>query len=92
MSYVILRTTQFRKDCKLMEKRGKNLQNLESVLQILAEGGTLPPEKRDHALVGNFAGFRECHIAPDWLLIYCIRQNQLVLVCARTGTHCDLLE
>ena len=90
MSYEIIRTTQFRKDFKLMRKRGKDKQKLEAVLRILADGHELPPENHDHALSGNYAGFRECHIEPDWLLIYCYRHNLLVLVCSRTGTHSDL--
>lgn len=90
MSYEILRTTQFRMDCKRMLKRGRDLQDLVEVLRVLANGEILPLGKRDHALTGNYAGFRECHIAPDWLLVYCIQENQLVLVCARTGTHSDL--
>ena len=90
MSYEIIRTTQFRKDYKLMMKRGKDKQKLEEVLRILADGGEPPPEKRDHALTGEYTGFRECHIEPDWLLIYCYRHDQLVLVCSRTGTHSDL--
>ena len=90
MSYEIIRTTQFRKDYKLMMKRGKDKQKLEEVLRILADGGELPPEKRDHALTSEYTGFRECHIEPDWLLIYCYRHGQLVLVCSRTGTHSDL--
>ena len=90
MSFEIVRTSQFRKDYKLMMKRGKDKQKLEDVLRILAEGGQLPPEKRDHVLFGDYAGFRECHIEPDWLLIYCYLNSQLVLVCSRTGTHSDL--
>ena len=90
MSYVIIRTAQFRKDFKQMVKRGKDKQKLEEVLHILADGGELPAEKRDHALSGNYAGFRECHIEPDWLLVYCYLHDQLVLVCSRTGTHSDL--
>jgi len=90
MNYEIIRTAQFRKDYKQMIKRGKDDQKLEVVLKVLASGGQLPPEKHDHALSGKYAGFRECHVEPDWLLIYCIMHNQLVLVCARTGTHSDL--
>ena len=90
MSYEIVRTTQFRKDFKRMVSRGKDDRKLEEVLRILADGGQLPPEKRDLALTGNYAGFRECHIKQDWLLIYCYLNNQLVLVCSRTGTHSDL--
>ncbi len=90
MSYEIVRTAQFRKDFKLMEKRGKDKQKLKEILRVLADGGELPPERRDHALSGEYAGFRECHIEPDWLLIYCYRHNLLVLVGSRTGTHSDL--
>jgi len=90
MSYEIIRTSQFKKDYKLMQRRGKDKTKLEEILRILAVGGTLPPENRDHALSGNYAGFRECHIEPDWLLIYCYIHNQLVLVCSRRGTHSDL--
>ena len=90
MSYEIVHTTQFRKDYKLMMKRGKDKKKLEEVLRLLADGSQLSPEKRDHALTGDYAGFRECHIEPDWLLIYCYLNNQLVLVCSRTGTHSDL--
>ena len=90
MTYEILRTSQFKKDYKLMQRRGKDKRKLEEILRILAVGGTLPSENRDHALSGNYAGFRECHIEPDWLLIYSYINNQLVLVCSRTGTHSDL--
>ena len=92
MSFMIIRTTQFRKDNKRMVRRGKDDRKLEEVLRVLAEGEQLPPEKRDHALTGSYAGFRECHIEPDWLLIYCYLQGQLVLVCSRTGTHSDLFD
>ena len=57
---------------------------------LFRSGGTLPPEKRDHALTGNYAGFRECHIEPDWLLIYKLFESVLVLELSRTGTHSDL--
>ena len=90
MSYEIVRTTQFRKDVKRMVSRGKDDKKLEEVLRVLADGGTLPPEKRDHALTGNYAGFRECHIEPDWLLIYKLFESVLVLELSRTGTHSDL--
>ena len=63
---------------------------LESVLQMLLQGETLPIKYRDHALIGNYVGFRECHIQPDWLLIYTINNNELILTAARTGTHSDL--
>lgn len=90
MSYKIQKTTQFKKDCKKMKKRGYDLQNLEDILNILIVGEKLPEKNKDHDLVGNLIGFRECHITPDWLLIYYIQNDRLVLVCARTGSHSDL--
>ena len=90
MIYKLQQTTQFKKDCKLMRKRGYNLEDLQTVVELLQAGQPLPEKHRDHELVGNLRGFRECHITPDWLLIYFIQQDRLVLVCARTGTHSDL--
>lgn len=90
MIYQILRTTQFKKDCKKMKKRGYDLKNLETILDKLRVGEVLPEKNRDHELVGDYAGFRECHIYPDWLLIYYIQNERLVLTCVRTGSHSDL--
>ena len=90
MIYRLQQTTQFKKDCKLMKRRGLDLRDLAHIIELLQNGQPLPSENRDHELVGTFAGFRECHIHPDWLLIYYIRQERLVLVCARTGSHSDL--
>ena len=90
MIYRLQKTTQFKKDCKLMKRRGLDLKDLTAVIDLLQKGQPLPPENRDHDLVGDFAGFRECHIRPDWLLIYYIQHDRLVLVCARTGSHSDL--
>ena len=90
MIYRLQKTTQFKKDCKLMKRRGLDLKVLTGIIDLLQKGQPLPPENRDHDLVGDFAGFRECHIQPDWLLIYYIRHDRLVLVCARTGSHSDL--
>lgn len=84
-------TTQFKKDIKLMEKRGKNLDKLFAVIQLLQNETPLPSNYKDHMLVGNFKGFHECHIEPDWLLIYKIYQNELILSLTRTGSHSDLL-
>ncbi len=85
-------TTQFRKDYKLMKKRGYNMVLLQEVLQTLLEEKPLAEKHRDHALVGNYTGFRECHILPDWLLIYQIYSGTLLLVASRTGTHADLFK
>lgn len=88
--YTVKVTSQFKKDYKLALKRRLDLSRLESVIASLAMGEPLPPENRDHSLSGTWAGHRECHILPDWLLIYRIEANILVLTLARTGTHSDL--
>jgi len=80
--------TQFKRDVKLAEKRGKDTAKLRSLVLLLAEGAPLPPRYRDHALSGDWKHFRDCHIDPDWLLIYKIDGNDLYLT--RTGTHADL--
>ena len=72
-------TNQFKKDLKLAKKQNKNLDKLFEVIDILANGGTLDAKYRDHDLTGNYKGTRECHIEPDWLLIYEIQNNVLVL-------------
>ena len=73
-----------------MQKRGYNLDLLDEAMQMLAEGKPLPARMRDHPLVGDYAGYRECHIESDWLLIYKIEKDVLVLALSRTGTHADL--
>ena len=90
--YEISVTAQFRKDYKKARKRGLKMEALVSVVATLARGEALPEKNRDHLLTGNWIGHRECHIAPDWLLIYRIEDNVLVLTLARTGTHSDLLD
>lgn len=82
-------TSQFRKDYKRAIKRGKDIAKLDDIIRKLARGEPLDIRHRDHALVGNWASFRECHIEPDWLLIYRIEPDVLVLTLARTGTHGD---
>lgn len=72
-------------------KRGLKIGLLEDVIAALAMGEPLPEKNKDHALTGNWAGYRECHILPDWLLLYRIEDDVLVLTLARTGTHSDLL-
>ena len=85
-------TTQFKKDYKVVVKRGYKTALLEDVIRLLCEEQPLPEKNRDHALTGSFVGFRECHIQPDWLLIYKVEQGILTLTLTRTGTHSDLLE
>ena len=88
--YEIKQTTQFKKDYRLAIKRGQKLSLLEDIVLLLADGKELPSKNHDHALVGNWTGFRECHITPDWLLIYKIDEEILVLTLTRIGTHSDL--
>ena len=88
--YIVKPTTQFKKDFKLAMKRSMKIELLEEVIAMLAMGETLPDKHKDHALTGNWVGHRECHILPDWLLIYRIEDEVLVLTLARTGTHSDV--
>lgn len=82
----------FKRDFKRIKKRGYDLRLLERVISLLAEQRPLPPEYRDHELAGNYKGCRECHITPDWLLIYEIVNQELLLYLTRTGTHSDLFK
>ena len=88
--YIVKHTAQFKRDYKLALKRHLNVKLLEDVVAVLAMGEKLPEKIKDHDLSGNWAGHRECHILPDWLLIYRIEDNVLVLTLSRTGTHSDL--
>ncbi len=88
--YTVKYTTQFKKDYKLAMKRGLNIDLLDKIIAQLAMGEPLPEKNRDHALSGNFVGHRECHISPDWLLIYRYEDDVLVLTLSRTGSHSDL--
>ena len=83
-------TTTFKKDYKMAMKRGRKLELIDKVITTLALGENLPNENRDHDLHGYWKGYRECHIQPDWLLIYKIEKDILVLTLTRTGTHSDL--
>ena len=86
----IIYTSQFKKDFKLIQKQNKDLGKLKTVIAKLASGEVLEEKFKDHALQGNYAGTRDCHINPDWLLIYAIVGNELRLV--RTGSHGELFE
>ena len=92
MKYTLKPTTQFKRDLKKAQKQNKNLDLLNKVLQQLADGIPLPEKNRDHALTGNYAGCRECHIQSDWLLIYEIAEDTLFLYLTRTGSHSELFE
>lgn len=88
--YKIVTTGKFKRDLKLAKKRGYNLSLLSVVVDMLAAGEPLPEKYKDHTLFGNYVGCRECHITPDWLLIYEVEEDELILYLTRTGTHSDL--
>ena len=88
----IVLSNRFKKDLKIAHKRRMDITLLNAVVDKLANGETLEAKYRDHDLKGNYAGFRECHITPDWLLIYRIDGEDLILFLSRTGTHADLFE
>ena len=90
MRYQVKFTNQFKRDLKLAEKQGKDTERLFRVVERLANGETLEPKYRDHDLTGNYKGCRECHIAPDWLLVYEVVEDVLVLMLYRTGSHSEL--
>ena len=90
MKYDLQFTSQFKKDLKLAKKQNKDLGKLFEVIDILANGETLDAKYKDHSLTGNYRGTRECHIEPDWLLIYEIRGDVLVLMLYRLGSHSEM--
>ena len=83
---------RMKRDVKLMKKRGKDLSKWENILTKLANGENLPDKNKDHQLKGEWQNFRECHIEPDWLLIYRIEDDELILYATATGTHTDLFD
>ena len=87
---IIKYESTFKKDFKRIVKRGDNIKLLEEVIEILANGQVLPEKYKDHHLIGSYSDCRECHITPDWLLVYKIDNNELILYLTRTGTHSDL--
>jgi mRNA interferase YafQ len=90
MTKVIRRTAEFKRDVKRMQRQGKDLEKLKGMLERLVEGEGLAAEYRDHVLVGQYKGTRECHLEPDWLLIYELAESEIVLI--RTGSHSDLFK
>lgn len=90
MKYQVEVTSRFKKDYKTAMKRGLEIELLDNIIKLLANGEKLPDENKDHNLTGNYKGYRECHIQPDWLLIYKISDNILILSLSRTGSHSDL--
>lgn len=90
MKYNLRPTSRFQKDLKRVQRRGYDLTSLTEIIRQLSEGDALPDKNKDHSLSGNYSGCRECHITPDWLLIYEISDEELSLYLTRTGTHSDL--
>jgi mRNA interferase YafQ len=90
MKYVILQTTRYKKELKRALKRGHDINLIKAIVLKLANGDPLDAKHKDHSLSGSFAGFRECHITPDWLLIYLIENDIMTLTLTRTGSHSDL--
>lgn len=90
MKYIVRPTAKFQKDLKRVQRRGYDLSLLKEVIRKLAEGEPLSLKYKDHSLSGDQNGYRECHITPDWLLIYEISGDKLYLYLTRTGTHSDL--
>lgn len=90
--YQVKFTTAFKKSYKLMKKRGYDINLINSVINELRQGKTLSKKYRNHQLSGNFSGYYECHIKPDWLLIYYINNNVLTLTMVDTGSHSDLFK
>lgn len=86
----VVLSNRFKKDLKLAARRGYSLELLDKVVEQLARQEKLAPKFRDHELTGNYAGFRECHVLPDWLLVYRVEASELMLFLTRTGTHSDL--
>lgn len=90
MKYEVQPTTKFKKDLKLCKNRGCDIGLIKEVIKKLANGEKLEDKNKDHDLHGEWDGYRECHIQPDWLLIYKYVENELILYLTRTGTHSDL--
>ena len=88
--YTVKYTSAFKKDYKRAIKRGLKIELLDEVVELLAAGKSLPEKNHNHDLLGEWAGYKECHIQSNWLLIYCIEDDVLVLTLAQTGTHSDL--
>ena len=92
MNYHLKFTAAFKKSYKRSQKRGLNIQKLDAIIDELRQGKPLPAKHRDHSLAGNMSCFRECHIQPDWLLVYMIENDILTLTLVDTGSHADIFK
>lgn len=90
MKYTVKPTAKFQRDLKKVQKRGYDISLLTDIIKKLADGEQLPEKNRDHSLSGDYVNCRECHVTPDWLLVYEIDNGELILYLTRTGTHSDL--
>lgn len=90
MKYAVRLTSRYKKSLKKILKRGKDIKKIVAVVEMLANGKTLPPQYKDHALVGDLIGLRDCHVENDWVLLYQIKNDVLILTLVDTGTHSDL--
>jgi len=90
LKLTIRRTKRFKRDIKRVLRGGKEIEKILGIINILSKGQTLPPECKDHPLMGEYKGKCDCHIEPDWILIYSSRNNELVLY--RTGSHSELFK
>lgn len=90
MKYEVQPTTKFEKDLKLCKSRGYDIELINQIIKKLANGEKLEEKNKDYALHGNWEGYRECHILPDWLLVYKYIEDELILYLTRTGTHSDV--
>lgn len=88
--YTVKPSSRFKKDLKVVVKRGYDINLITNVIKLLSTGSPLPEKYKDHALTGNWINYRECHITPDWLLVYKVDEDILVLTLTRTGSHSDL--
>lgn len=88
--YELVTTSTFRREYKNLVKRNYDMSLLDNIVEMLLNGKELPPKNKDHNLTGNWKGYRECHIEPDWLLVYRVYEDALILSLTRTGTHSDL--
>ena len=92
MKYSVVVSTRFKHDYKLIQKQGKDVSKLHTVVERLASGDVLEPQFRDHNLRGKYTGYRECHIEPNWLLIYRYYKEDLILYLTATGSHSSLFD
>ena len=88
--FIVKFTNQYKKSYKLLIKRGLNIKLLDDVVEMLKDGKTLDKRYKDHALEGKYNKFRECHIKPDWLLIYLVEDDVMILTLIDTGSHSDI--